>query len=229
MRQVVINFSGGKDSSAAVLDTLKVYPRNEIVLCYQNTGADYIETPEHVRKFAADVNLPLVELQAKKEFWTRVKERRMFPGPDTRFCTAELKRNLTYKYIRSLQADEIILVTGIRAEESSSRAKLPEMDINEELTTRTRKVTNWRPVLNMKAQEVKDMVKAEGLELHPCYKFSTRCNCWLCFFASYNEVRSYAEMHPDLWEQACTIEESIKFKWKEKFALQDLMKQKRLF
>ena len=44
MRKVIVNFSGGKDSTVAILETLKHYPKDEIILCYQDTGAEYLET-----------------------------------------------------------------------------------------------------------------------------------------------------------------------------------------
>ena len=44
MRKVIVNFSGGKDSTVAILETLKVYPKEEIILCFQDTGAEYLET-----------------------------------------------------------------------------------------------------------------------------------------------------------------------------------------
>jgi len=47
-------------------------------------------------------------------------------------------------------------------------------------------------------------------------------------FGKYNEVRTYAEEHPELYEKACLIEDEIKHKWKENFAINDLMKQGRL-
>lgn len=72
MKKVIVNFSGGKDSTVAILEAIKRYPKEEITLCYQDTGADYIETPEHVRKIANLLELELVELKPSLDFWDRV-------------------------------------------------------------------------------------------------------------------------------------------------------------
>ena len=45
MRKVIVNFSGGVDSTAAALKALEQYPKEEIVLSYRDTGAEYLETP----------------------------------------------------------------------------------------------------------------------------------------------------------------------------------------
>ncbi|GAJ15447.1 unnamed protein product, partial [marine sediment metagenome] len=65
MRKVIVNFSGGKDSTVAILEALKRYPKEEITLCYQDTGAEYLETEGHVRMIANQLELPVTIL--KKE------------------------------------------------------------------------------------------------------------------------------------------------------------------
>ena len=78
----------------------------------------------------------------------------------------------------------------------------------------------------MKEAEVYERIRVEGLPLHPCYEFSKRCSCWMCIFQRKEAVRIYAEMHPDLYEKACLVEDEIKHKWKDKFGFNDLMTPK---
>lgn len=231
MRKVIVNFSGGKDSTVAVLEALKKYPKDEIILCYQDTGAEYLETESHVKLIAEMLELPLVTLKAKRDFWDEVKRRKWFPDPAVRYCTGYLKRDVLNHWLTENfrgSGTEVIVVTGIRAEESESRARKHEWE-----TPKTAHVVKsvsrvWYPCLNMSLQEVKERVVAEGLPLHPCYDFSTRANCWCCIFAHPNEVRAYAEMQPKLYEAACLIEDEIKNKWKYRLGFNDLMKQGRL-
>ena len=228
MSKVIVNVSGGKDSTVAVLETLKRYPIEDITLCWQDTGAEYAETEAHVKLLAATWGLPLVVLRHPLGFFGLAKERGYWPTPDCRQCTAYLKRDLFEKWLRANRnGDEVVVVSGIRADESRSRAKLPEWS-NSRLSTRTQTVTLWNPCLDMTAQQVFDRIKAEGLPLHPCYEFSRRCSCWCCIFTNKNVVRAYAEMRPDLYEQACLVEDRIKHKWKEGFGFNDLMNQGRL-
>lgn len=231
MRTVIVNFSGGKDSTEATLKALKVYPKEEIVLCFQDTGAEYFETEAHVNLIADLLELPLVVLRRDELFWDLVKRFSVFPGPQSRFCTTKLKKDAVRSWVaknRTTLGDELIIVTGLRGEESVARSKLSEWAIDDHLTTKNQTVKLWAPCLHMRKQEVIDRVKAEGLPLHPCYEFSDRCSCWMCIFQPWHVVRTYAEMHPDLYEKACLIEDEIKHKWKEHFAINDLMNQRRL-
>lgn len=231
MRKVVVNFSGGKDSTVAILKALEKYPKEEIILCYQDTGAEYLETEGHVRKIAKQVDLPLVVLKRDEDFWGMVARRRFFPTPGLRWCTDRLKHRVLNHWLTENfrgRGIEVIVVTGIRAEESLSRSRLHEWEEPSEhhLVRSVSKL--WYPCINMSETEVKNRVRAEGLELHPCYEFARRCGCWCCIFAPKGEVREYAERNPKLYEQACLLEDEIKNKWKDGFGFNDLMKQGKL-
>jgi len=232
MSKVIVNFSGGKDSTVAVLETLKRYPKDEIMLCYQDTGADYLETQGHVEKIAAMLDLPLVTLKNSEDFWGLAERYGKFPLPSTRYCTHKLKKDAVRNFVRKnrpMFGDEVIIVTGLRREESLSRSKLSEWALDDHLTIRKQIVKFWAPCLDMKVKEVKDRIQAEGLPLHPCYDFSERCSCWLCFFQPNHVVKEYAEMQPKLYESACLVEDKIKHKWKDGFGFNDLMKQGSFF
>ena len=231
-RTVIVNFSGGKDSTVAILQALKRYPKGEIILCYQDTGAEFLETPAHIKKIAGLFELPLVVLSRHEDLWEMAQRLNHFPTPQMRNCTLYLKVRELNKWIRANRenlGNEIIIVSGIRGEESMHRSKLPEWGTQEttlkdgSFTART-----WLPCLRLREKEVYDIIKSEGLPLHPCYGFSRRCNCWCCIFQPNHMVREYAQAHPDLYEKACLLEDEIKHKWKDGFGFNDLMKQGKL-
>ena len=231
-RKVIVNFSGGKDSTVAILEALKHFSKDEIILCYQDTGAEYLETEGHVRKIAGQLDLPLTILKKEEDFWDSTRRRKFFPTPGLRWCTKYLKLDLINKWLTKNYrgtGTELILVTGIRAEESLSRARLHEYEAPKDVNIVQSVSRVWYPCLDMKEQEIKDRVKAEGLELHPCYEFARRCGCWCCIFAPKGEVREYAERNPQLYEKACLLEDEIKNKWRHRFGFNDLMKQLKLF
>lgn len=233
MRTVIVNVSGGKDSTLAIVKSLEEFPREEILLCHQDTGAEYLETRSHVEKIAGLFDLPLIILADEDGFWGKVQKQGSFPIPSTRKCTRQLKKDVLRNWIRrnrELLGDEVVIVSGHRAEESRARSKMDQLIILPELTLKDGSFTTYGylPCLEMKETEVYERIRAEGLPLHPCYEFSTRCSCWCCIFQPNGVVREYAEMHPEIYEEACLLEDDIKHKWKAGFGFNDLMKQGRL-
>ena len=230
MPKVIVNFSGGKDSTVAILKVLEQYPREDVILCYQDTGAEYLETLPHVKMMASLFELPLVVLKRYEDFWELAQRLHHFPFRTMRNCTLYLKVRELNKWVRANReslGNEIIIASGIRGEESLHRSKLPEWSLNETtLKDGSFVAKNWNPCLELKEKEVYDIIKSQGLPLHPCYEFARRCNCWCCIFANNCQVRGYAEMHPDLYEKACLVEDEIKHKWKDKFGFNDLMTPK---
>lgn len=232
-RKVIVNFSGGKDSTVAILETLKRYPKEEILLSWQDTGAEYLETEGFVKKIAETFDLPLVIIKPKRDFWGEMRRRHFWPTRGLRYCTGHCKRDPANTWIRQHKAElgsQLIIVSGIRAEESRTRALKQEWEEYPRLTLQdgSRTAMTWYPCLNMTEGEIYGRIEAEGLPLHPCYEFSSRLSCWMCIFAHPNEVREYAERQPQLYEAACEVEEEIGHKWKEHFALQDLFLQGKL-
>jgi 3'-phosphoadenosine 5'-phosphosulfate sulfotransferase (PAPS reductase)/FAD synthetase len=226
---VIVNFSGGKDSTVAALEVIKKYPKEEIELCYQDTGADYLETNAHIDYVASQLSLPVIKIKPLRTFLENAQFRGYFPTPNCRECTSHLKIDPFIKYFNSIKReyDEIIVIYGERADESETRKQKGEWSTNKKLHHPNTKI--WRPCFDMTANEVKERVKSEGLKLHPCYDFSERCSCWLCIYQPWQVVRLYAEEHPLLYEQACLVEDEIKHKWKNGFGFNDLMKQLRMF
>lgn len=233
MRKVIVNFSGGIDSSATALKALEIYPKDELMLLYQDTDADYLETPDHVQRIAEMLDLPLVVLRDEKGFWGRVRQYGGFPLPGTRVCTRKLKSDVTEKWIRAnrdILGNEVIQLYGFRAEESQGRANMETFIENKRLSLKTSdfKAYYHLPVHKMTKTQVKEYVTANGLPLHPCYEFSERCSCWCCIFQPPHVVREYAEAQPQLYERACLLEDEIHHKWTKDIGFNDLMKQRRL-
>lgn len=231
MRDVIVSFSGGKDSTVAALEAIKHYGKERVQLVFMDTGAEYKGTTSHVNNIASILELPLTILKPKRDWFEQVEHDNFPFTPALRKCTYRLKidviRSWLSKYKRGLglKSEDIITVTGIRGEESLSRSKLKEWDYDDHGQGKL-----WRPCLYMRKQEIKDRILSDGLPLHYCYEFSDRCNCWLCIFAGNYEIQSYIERCPEDYEKACEFEERVKFPILSNYRkIQDIIKQGRLF
>lgn len=120
-----------------------------------------------------------------------------FPSTMARFCTEELKRNPIINQVfnpllEDPETDEVWSWQGIRADESASRSKLPEMDEvgNGQI--------NYRPILTWTAQDVFDFHRKHGVKWNPLYEMGMgRVGCMPCINCRKDELREIAKRFPD--------------------------------
>ena len=104
---------------------------------------------------------------AKRTYLEMVEQRGMFPSPQFRQCTSDLKRGPIEKFIRSLPHRLVVNCFGIRAEES--RARLLPLSTNRSLPTRQRTVYDWLPMYEQSLSEILDWHWRNSVPLHPEY------------------------------------------------------------
>ena len=225
-RPTVLSISGGKDSAALALHLreLGVEPAARI---WMDTGWEHPDTYRYIdevlepslgaiTRLRVDVPVlpgfegavaeleamlggrpsPMVRLCIWKGF---------FPGQGTRWCTQALKTVPAARFLASLDED-VLNAVGVRAEESASRAKMPEREPmpRVEVPPVVRSdgegrwidldhVEQWRPLLRWTVQDVVEIHRRHALPMNPLYRDgSSRVGCWPCIFASKDDLRQLA-------------------------------------
>lgn len=120
--RILVSFSGGKDSQAALIHTVEKYGCDKVEAVFCDTGWEHPWTYEHVSQVANQLHVKLTTLKSQKYdgFVDLAIKRKRFPSTKRRFCTAELKIKPMIDYVLSID-DSIIMVQGIRAKESAAR------------------------------------------------------------------------------------------------------------
>lgn len=166
--KVVVSWSGGKDSQASLIWAVRKYGANNVQAVFCDTGWEHELTLKHVREVCSLLFVELIILRSKKYegFVDLAKKRGRFPSTKARFCTQELKVIPFIDWILDHFEDRII-IQGIRAEESTSRAEMdaactyfkyyfiPYDDNNKKLTR----------LLNKKEAKSSDLRKIEALRI----------------------------------------------------------------
>lgn len=123
--KVIVTFSGGKDSLASLLWTREHITKNfTTVFC--DTGWEHPLTYEYINRIADKLHLDLVTLKSKKYdgMVDLARQRKRWPSTRARFCTVALKTKPTIDYVLDEVQDNMLMIQGIRAAESASRAKM---------------------------------------------------------------------------------------------------------
>ena len=132
-----------------------------------------------------------------------------FPSTRARFCTQELKHEpiIDQVMIPARREHDLVLSwQGVRRQESRSRAKLQDFDIDGDLPG----VWNYRPILRWTADEVFAYHRARGVKWNPLYEQGMgRVGCMPCIHSRKGELREIARRFPDEVERVARWERLV--------------------
>ena len=199
----IISFSGGKDSTALILwakENLKTF---QTIFCdtgwEDKTTYDYID---YINRTLLDKKLITLRSEKYDGFADLCIKKKRIPSVKTRYCTTELKKFPTQKYISQLE--DVNLYVGIRADESPARSemKLKEYDFDY--------YECWvhRPLLKWTAKEVFEIHKKYKIDPNPLYKLgSKRVGCMPCIMSNHSEMKQLIKNRPDVINKVRRLEE----------------------
>ncbi|MEE9408198.1 MAG: phosphoadenosine phosphosulfate reductase family protein [Polaribacter sp.] len=201
---VVSNHSGGKDSQAMYLRLKNIVPAHRLVVIHSHLPEVEWDGTEKFIKNTVEHEFFVV--QAGKTFFEMVEHRKMFPSPKNRQCTSDLKRGPIQKEIRRLCNERgfttVLNCMGLRAEESSSRAKKEVLKLNKTQTNGKRDWYDWLPIHKMLTTEIFDCIKNNGQKPFWTYaKGLSRKSCSFCIMASEEDLCIAAKLRPELLDK----------------------------
>lgn len=217
---LVINFSGGKDSCAMLAYLCENYPRVTKHLVMADTGWEHVGKPgrwpgaiEWSEGIAAMFGMPLhVVRNPNKTLITMAQRRGKFPGMKQRQCTSDLKRGPVNTWIRRNIKDPVVVsAMGMRAEESTGRAKLPRLCRDRHESNGRRTIWKWNPILHWTEQQVLDYLAERDIPIHPVYGHLRRFSCRVCIFMGKHDLRAVRHHDPEAIDLIAMLEGEIGF------------------
>jgi phosphoadenosine phosphosulfate reductase len=193
---VVVGFSGGKDSLVTYLLSEKALDRSPLIF-FTDTGLELPETISYVRKFAESRSVRVIGQCAGDQFWESVE---VFgpPARDFRWCCKVLKLGPAAKSIAEQLEGNALVLMGQRKLESFQRSVEPRVTSNPWVPGQV----SASPIHNWNALEVWLYIFGERAEFNPLYNRGFhRMGCYLCPASPMAELESLKDTHPDLYER----------------------------
>lgn len=212
----VVNHSGGKDSQAMMIKLREIVPVAQLLVIHAELpDVDWEGIREHID--ATIGGLPLVVCRNENKTLLEMVERRgMFPSPQQRQCTSDLKRGPIEREVRRyLKANPqfgglVVNCMGLRAEESPARSKLSTLKLNGRNSVAGREWHDWLPIHAMTKESVFKVIAAAGQTPHPVYAMGmSRLSCCFCIMANREDLRTAARLKPDLYRRYVELERKI--------------------
>ena len=210
----VVNFSGGKDSTAMLLRLLELGEHiDEVVNC--DTYKEFPQMYEHIEKVKKVVESKGIKYTTLKHertfdewFYDYAPKRRnpeafkakygdvvgkSWATSRARWCTGELKIKLMDRYFRELGKQyKVIQYIGIAVDET----KRLERE-NQKNNTHKHPLVEW----GWTEKDCLNYCYSLGYDWGGLYRYFDRVSCWCCPLQPLEELRILRKNFPDLWEE----------------------------
>lgn len=236
---VVVNSSGGKDSQAMLDYVVRLcdhagVSRSRIVVAHADLGrVEWKGTRELAAEQAGHYRLRFEVVERSQDLLDHVRQVGRWPSSTTRYCTSDHKRDQVAKLLTRL-ADEhrdatglphcqILQCMGIRAQESSTRAKIPPFR-NDARTSNGRKTVDvWLPIHALAVDAVWAIIRASGVRHHPAYDLGMpRLSCCFCIFAPKAALLLAGKHNPELLDEYVRVEREIGHTFRHRFRIAEV-------
>jgi len=135
-----------------------------------------------------------------------------------RWCSGNLKAavqdSVTSNLRKTKSEVKILVISGERRGESSSRSKYNELEIHRTNADKKlhRIVHQWRPVIDFTEKDVWEVLKRHKVNPHPCYRAGwNRCSCAMCIFSTPRHFAGIKELYPEEFEKLRQDEKALNF------------------
>ncbi|MEU6016925.1 phosphoadenosine phosphosulfate reductase family protein [Streptomyces sp. NPDC047515] len=154
-----------------------------------------------------------------------------WPSSAARYCTSDQKRGPARKLITQLVGEKnldrqarVLYCLGLRAQESSGRAKKPELAVDPSASSGVREVTVWHPILHWSEDDVWARIRTSGVRYHWAYdKGMKRLSCSFCVLASREDLLCAARLRPDMAAKYAALEDELGHTFKADLSMADIV------
>ena len=186
--QLVISFSGGKDSTVVADIVVRALSNPKLVHIFGDTTLEFPITYEYVSRYRKNNPLAIIKTAKNKEqeFYA-VCDQIGPPARMMRWCCTMFKTGPITRVLNSLFKDaKILTFYGIRKNESASRSKYDRVANSADV--KIQKQTVAAPIFYWADLEVWLYMLAEEVDFNDAYRLGyDRVGCWCC---PNNNVRS---------------------------------------
>ena len=190
--ELLVSFSGGKDSLACLRWALETGKRVRAILA--DTGNEPPETPDYIREVERALCVQIEVYQRPEHTFSAIVRRRgMWPMRGACLVSSTVKRDDFAWYLKQTGANgNSLIILGQRRSESAGRAVLPDFSP----ATRSGRPA-YRPILDWSTDDVFAFLSREGLQAHPAYgRGRRRVGCIWCVNCSQGDLVMDEQLYP---------------------------------
>lgn len=205
-RMVVVGFSGGVTSAWCAGWALRTYPREEVVLYWNDTKREHPDTYRFLREMAAALKHPITEDSDGRSVIELFRDEGYLGNNQQSFCSRILKRERARRFNRRLVKEgfEVVKVIGFSAKEP----KRVQRAVGECLADG---VAPRFPIIEGRVTKQQTACWCEEMGVRPSamYEWSEHANCVGCVKGGMEYWQAVHKHAPEVYEEMAQLEEEF--------------------
>jgi 3'-phosphoadenosine 5'-phosphosulfate sulfotransferase (PAPS reductase)/FAD synthetase len=196
-RKILIEYSGGKDSSAVALWAKHFFPDQEIELNFVDMGSDYVGFPLYIHDAAQFIDAKLHVLRSKVTVLDGMLAKGAWPSPLFPYCHNYLHQPLD-DYLGTMDPEKVIFMRGGRLAEKarSSKARTSRYLVIDRL----KNYLFFQPLYWSDKATSDRTLKDAGMKIWPGYERGLhRTACRICPGQKRYVYSAIRANYPDVW------------------------------
>ncbi|MFA5569615.1 MAG: phosphoadenosine phosphosulfate reductase family protein [Trueperaceae bacterium] len=178
--ELIVEFSGGKDSTAAALWVAHHKGDKKLTLAFVDPGVEFPGITAHIQDVAQFLNCDFDILRPKQDWWAWIA-REGWPSLLFRPCALDFIHKPFAEFVRKHEEGRTIVFTGSRAEEAVRGSKKTERSELQSLGSKASRYQHFAPAFAAKKETLEQVIAASGVPLWEGYSRGfVRTACWCC-------------------------------------------------
>jgi len=175
---ILVQFSGGKDSTVALIWAVIHFPEKHILVVFSDTGVEFPGMGAHIADVAEFFKVDWEIVKPKKEWWAWIKERG-WPSIIFRPCQSVFIHQPLNDFFSKFPSEKTLIIDGSRAKQSvrgsekTKTSKLPDEKIQE--------YDAYHPCFGLTDEAFNKILREASPPLWKGYEQGfVRSACWCC-------------------------------------------------
>lgn len=178
---IIVEYSGGKDSSSALAWAGRNKGNKRLLLAFANPGAEFPSISVHVRNVARHVGAELMISKAPEDWWAWIADKG-WPSLLYRPCATNFIHEPMARDIRkNVNPDKTIVLTGSRAQEAVRGSKKTQFSELSSFGADAKRFQHFAPAFHMTKAQLAKILEEAQMPIWEGYEQGfVRTACWCC-------------------------------------------------
>lgn len=210
---ISVTYSGGKDSTAALLWVKKNFPEKRIIACFSDTGYEFPGMALHVYKVCKFLGVELKIVKPKHDMVQDILDNGWF-STIILPCRFKYIYDPMQEYIReNFKPEEIVIVDGSRGDQATKKTK--KTKTSGATDPKMKDYSYYHPCFDIDKQTQEMIISESGCPVWDGYaKGFVRTSCWLCPGMNSKQAYAVSQIYPWAIEKIKEMESIRGQKWK---------------